>query len=43
MIWVKNTFVRDEESAIKKEEAAVITGLIFKTLIKDRFGKETKP
>ncbi len=43
VIWVKNTFVRDEKSDIKKEEAGVIMGLIFKTLIKDRFGKETKP
>jgi len=43
VIWIKNFIVRDEDSAIKREEAAVILGLIFKTLGKDRFGKETKP
>lgn len=43
VVWIKNFIIRAEDSAIKREEAAVILGLIFRTLIKDRFGKETKP
>ena len=43
VVWVKNALIRDEQSSIKKEEAAAILGLIFRTLYEDRFGKKTKP
>lgn len=43
IIWLKNTLIKDEHSDIKKEEAAVIIGLIVETLLKDDFGKGTIP
>lgn len=43
VIWVKNVLLRGEYSHIKRKEASVTMRLIIKTLIKDRFGKETKP
>jgi N-acetylglucosaminyl-diphospho-decaprenol L-rhamnosyltransferase len=43
VIWLKNSVRPDATSTAKKEEAAVILSLIFRTLVSDRFGAGTAP
>jgi GT2 family glycosyltransferase len=43
VVWIKNFIIRKADSELKKEEAAIIIGLIFSTLKNDKFGKETIP
>jgi hypothetical protein len=43
VVLIKNALWRGEYSALKREEAVVVLGLIFKTLLQDKFGTGTVP
>ncbi|MEA1868489.1 MAG: glycosyltransferase family 2 protein [Thermodesulfobacteriota bacterium] len=43
IVWIKNALIRGKKSDIKREDAAITINLIFKTLLKDHFGKGIIP